>query len=96
MSLAAKFEIGKLLRDVQDGYAVPMPHARPMPSIGPRCHELRVQDERVSWRVICRVDHDAVLVVDVFVKASSATPHRIIKASKQRLKMFDARQHGRE
>jgi phage-related protein len=39
-----------------------------MPVVGPRCHELRIQDERASWRVVYRIDPDAVVVVAVFAK----------------------------
>ncbi len=39
-----------LLRDLQEGESLGMPHSRPMPGIGPRCHELRVNDENKTWR----------------------------------------------
>jgi DNA-binding XRE family transcriptional regulator len=37
----ARREVGKLPRLEQDGFPVGLPHSRPMPSIGARCHELR-------------------------------------------------------
>lgn len=42
-----------------------MPDSRPMPVIGRRVHELRIDDaERsVSWRIVYRIDDDAILVV---------------------------------
>ena len=53
---------------------------RPMPGIGPRCHELRVRDESTSWRIIYRIDADAVLIVEVFAKATRQTPGHLIEA----------------
>lgn len=35
---AARIEAGFLLRRLQHGVVLSMPHSRPMPSIGPRCH----------------------------------------------------------
>ena len=45
MSVDARREMGMLLRDLQEGERLSLPHARPMPTIGKRCHELRVNDE---------------------------------------------------
>lgn len=33
-----------------------MPHSRPMPGIGSRCHELRIVDVNATWRMVYRVD----------------------------------------
>ena len=55
---AARIEAGYLLREVQSGRVLSMPHSRPMPAIGARCHELRVLDKGVTWRIIYRVDSD--------------------------------------
>jgi hypothetical protein len=46
-SQAARLEVGYLLRALQRGDKLSMPLFRPMPSIGPRCHELRIVDERI-------------------------------------------------
>jgi hypothetical protein len=43
-SKGARLAAGFLLRRLQMGEVLRMPESRPMPSIGPRCHELRVQD----------------------------------------------------
>ena len=58
-----------------------MPHSRPMPSIGRRCHELRIVDESGTWRIIYRVDDDAIVVLEVFQKKSSKTPKRVTAAT---------------
>ena len=40
----AHIEAGFLLRQLQQGLKLSMPHARPMPTVGRRCHELRIND----------------------------------------------------
>jgi phage-related protein len=60
-----------------------------MPSIGPRCHELRINDEDKTWRVIYRIDSEAIVIVEVFSKKTNATPSMTIDVSKQRLKRYD-------
>jgi hypothetical protein len=35
-----------------------------MPSIGPYCHELRFPDRDQMWRIIYRIDPDAIIIVD--------------------------------
>ena len=66
LSREARMEAGYLLRLVQDGRSLRMPWSRPMPSIGPRCHELRIIDVSGTWRIIYRVDSDAIVIADVF------------------------------
>ncbi len=66
-----------------------MPLSRPMPSIGPRCHELRVADERGTWRIIYRVDHDAVVIVEVFQKKTAQTPQGVLETCRRRLREYD-------
>ena len=85
----ARVEAGVLLRRVQSGESLAMPHSRPMPSIGGRCHELRVRDESVNWRLIYRVDSDAIVLLDVFSKKTGKTPAAVIRACKTRLRRYD-------
>ena len=61
-SEAARLEAGFLLRQLQKGVMLSMPHSRPMPSVGPRCHELRINDADGTWRVIYRIDRDAIVI----------------------------------
>jgi phage-related protein len=88
-SQAARIEAGFLLRRLQKGETLSMPHSRPMPSIGPRCHELRIPDEAVTWRIVIRVDPDAVVVVEVFKKQTAATPATVIETCRRRLADYD-------
>ena len=73
-SLAARLEAGFLLRQLQAGAKLSLPHSRPMPAVGPRCHELRVPDEQVTWRIIYRLDPDAVILADAFAKKRRPHP----------------------
>jgi phage-related protein len=89
LSREARREVGFLMRMLQEGEPLSMPHARPMPGIGPRCLELRVNDASKTWRVVCRVDPDAVIVADVFDKKTRTTPDRVLKECRRRLKQYD-------
>lgn len=86
----ARIEAGMLLRRLQSGELLSLPHSRPMPSIGPRCHELRVRDHDANWRIVLRVDPDAIVIAAVFRKQTQATPHHIIQASRDRLRRYDS------
>ena len=85
----ARVEAGHLLRLVQLGWKAGMPHSRPMPTIARRCHELRIKDARNDWRIVYRVDPDAVVIADIFAKTTRTTPGRIIADCRRRLKMYD-------
>ena len=89
-SLAARIEAGTLLRKLQEGEKLTLPHSRPMPSIGTHCHELRGVDEMRTWRIVYRIDADAIVIVDVFAKTTRATPKRVIADCRRRLGLYDA------
>jgi phage-related protein len=95
MSSDARIETGFLLRQLQAGNRLSLPHLRPMPSLGPRCCELRVQDARAAWRVMLRVDSDAIVILDVFRKTTSQTPQAVLEACRQRLRRYDKVVGGR-
>ncbi len=88
-SKKARLEAGILLRILQRGELIGMPRSRPMPTIGSRCHELRINDQNVSWRIVYRIDADAVVLLDVFIKQTRQTPRRIIDLCKKRLKEYE-------
>jgi phage-related protein len=94
-SAEARLEAGYLLRQLQTGLKVGLPHSRPMPSICPRCHELRIQDQDQTWRLVYRLDKDAVVMLDVFSKKTSKTPKVTIDACKKRAKQYDAAKKGK-
>jgi phage-related protein len=62
-----------------------------MPSIGARCHELRIVDgeARKTWRIVYRIDFDAVVIAEVFPKKTQQTPKAVIDNAKRRLRMYD-------
>lgn len=88
-SFEARIEAGTLLRRLQRGEGIGLPHSRPMPSVGRRCHELRIPDEDVTWRIIYRTDHDAIVIGEVFAKKTGKTPKKVIDACKRRCKRYD-------
>ncbi len=87
---AARVEAGFLLRRLQRGDVLGMPASRPMPTIGARCHELRINDENGAWRILYRTDADAVVILEVFRKKTAATPKAVIEAARRRLRDYDA------
>lgn len=89
-SKEARLEAGYLLRLLQRGDSIGMPHSRPMPMIGARCHELRIQDKQHSWRIAYRIDPDAIVLVEVFSKKTGQTPKRTIELCRMRLKDYDS------
>jgi phage-related protein len=85
----ARLEAGYLLRQLQQGIKLSMPQSRPMPNIGRRCHELRINDEKGTWRIIYRIDDDAIVILEVFEKKTNKTPKQVIDICKQRVKEYD-------
>jgi phage-related protein len=88
-SKGARIEAGMLLRQLQQGKTLGMPQARAMPAVGARCMELRIPDERQTWRILLRVDPDAVVIAEVFSKKTRATPKRVMEACRRRLRKYD-------
>lgn len=82
---------GFLLRKLQHGELVTLPDSRPMPVIGPRCHELRFRDteKKLNWRIVYRLDPDALLIADVFPKKTRTTPLEVIRRCQVRLARYD-------
>jgi len=89
-SADARLEVGYLLRLLQRGESLSLPSSRPMPSIGLRCHELRVTDAGQTWRILYRIDPDAVVILEVFCKKTQATPKHVIETCRRRLRLYDS------
>ena len=85
----ARVEVGYLFRRLQQGEKLTMQESRPMPGIGKRCHELRIEDEGKWWRIIYRTDSDAIVIAEVFAKKTNTTPKGVINTCKDRLKRYD-------
>ena len=87
-SREARIEAGVLLRRLQCGETLGLPHSRPMPSIGPRVHELRIPDETTTWRIFYQITADAIVIAEVTDKKTRSTPLRIIANCRNRLRRF--------
>lgn len=77
------------MRRLPRGDFLEMPVSRPMPSIGAKCHELRIADQSVTWRIIYRTDSDAIVIGDVFAKKTVQTPPQVIAVCKRRFRQYD-------
>jgi len=86
----ARIEAGYLLRQLQKGMTLSLPQSRPMPSVATSCHELRINDENLTWRIIYKIYADAILILEVFEKKTSKTPKSIIDTCKRRIKRYNA------
>lgn len=84
----ARIEAGVLLRRLQQGEKLELPHSRPMPSIGSHCHELRIPDTDKSWRIIYRIDEDVIVILEVFNKTTRSTPKNVIDTCQKRLSKY--------
>jgi phage-related protein len=85
----ARIEAGVLLRRLQRGEVLTLPQSRAMSSIGSRCHELSIMDRNDAWRIIFRIDSDAIVIVEVFSKKSQKTPATVIERCRDRLRRYD-------
>ena len=90
-SRRARLEAGFQLRLLQKGESIGLPHSRPMPSIGARCHELRIHDADQSWRIVYRIDTGAIVIAEVFSKKTGKTPRSVLDVCKRRFRDYD---HG--
>ena len=88
-SAGARIEAGYLLRRLQQGERLGLPHSRPMPAIAPRCHELRIRDRDHVWRIVYRVDPDAILILEIFDKKTTTKPKPVIDDCRRRLRLYD-------
>ena len=66
-----------------------MPQSRPMSVVGARCHELRIVDSAATWRIVYRMDPDAIVIGEVFSKKTAAAPRSVIEVCKRRFREYD-------
>lgn len=88
-STEARIEAGFRLRQLQQGVRLANPHSKPMTSICAKCHELIIEDKGKSWRIIYRLDDDAVVIFEVFEKKTQKTPKQVIDICKRRIIQYD-------
>jgi phage-related protein len=89
MSLQARREMGFLLRQLQGGEKLSLPHSRPMPTIGAGCHELRVTEKNKTWRLFYFLDLEAIVILEVAEKKSQKTPQFVIELCQKRLSHYE-------
>jgi phage-related protein len=87
-SAEARVEAGFLLRRLQQGEVLGLPYSRPMPTVGAGCHELRIPDRSVTWRIVYHVAGDAIVILDVFAKKTEATPQSVLATCRRRLAQY--------
>lgn len=89
-SSSCRQQIGRLIRDLQEGQVLSMPDSKPMPTIGKNCHELRVFDKLVNcfWRLIYFIDSDAIVILELYAKKTQKIPKQVIETCQQRLKYY--------
>ena len=78
-----------LLRSLQEGEHLGFPQAEPLPDVGKGCGALRIRDAQHSWRIMYRIDTDAILILEVYAKKTQKIPDEIIQRCKQRIKQYD-------
>jgi phage-related protein len=83
-------EAGMLLRLLQEGETLGMPQAEALPDVGSRCGALRIRDAGHNWRIMYRIDTDAVLILEVYAKKTRKIPDETIKRCRERLRRYDA------
>jgi len=44
---------------------------------------------RAGWRIVYRMDSDAIVILDVFEKKTPQTPRRVAQACRDRLKAYE-------
>lgn len=73
------------------------PSSRPLPGLGPRVHELRVADEekKLTWRIVCRIDPDAILVAHWWAKKTQKTAKKDLDRCRRRLRDYEGRGLGK-
>jgi phage-related protein len=91
MPQGARIQAGFLLRCLQRGDVLGMPHVRAMPSIGPGVIELRITDGATNgeWRIVLKPERDVIAVLHFFQKKTQKTPQSVIDLCRQRLASFN-------
>ncbi len=80
-------DLADALARLDAGLKLSLPLSRPMPSIGPGAHELRLKDRSGQYRVVYAIiEHSRIYVVHAFKKTTEATPWHNVELARQRLK----------
>lgn len=87
-SSSARLEAGFLLRRLQRGESLSLPHSRPIPIVDGHCHELRIRDQNQTWRIVYAIEPDAIIILEVFSKKTRAMPRSVIHSARRRLMLY--------
>ncbi len=80
-------ELGQAIFELQKGYQLSMPLAKPMPTVERGVEELRVKDASGAFRVFYFTRLvDRVLIFHAFQKKSQKTPKHEIELGRKRFK----------
>lgn len=80
-------DLADALAKLEAGLLLSMPLSRPMPSIGPRVHELRFRDRSGVYRVIYFVAVSGVIhLLCAFKKTTQKTEQRHLELAQRRFK----------
>ncbi len=88
-SAEGRQEAGMLLRLLQNGEQLGMPQSEPLPDLGRGCGALRIRDAEHNWRIMHRVDSDAIVILEVYAKKTRKIPDEVMKRCRDRLKRYD-------
>ncbi|MBF0366607.1 MAG: type II toxin-antitoxin system RelE/ParE family toxin [Oligoflexia bacterium] len=81
-----KEDISYLLKLLEEGIKLTMPHVRYLGNYGPRLFELRVKDKQGQFRVIYFTKSgDAIYLLHAFRKKTQETPQKEIATAIKRL-----------
>lgn len=87
MPVEIRRELGRLLRHLQHGRTLGMPHSRPMPIVALGVEELRVKDASGQYRAfVVRKTPRGIFVLHIFAKKTRETPRGDIELARQRLR----------
>lgn len=86
LDIETKREIGTLLMILQSGKRLGEPQSKPMKSIHPNAHEIRIKDRKGAYRVIYVLNIGGlILIPHAFTKKTQKTPMKEIELSINRL-----------
>ena len=88
-SKEARIEAGYLLRLLQQGHNLSMPQSKKISDLCSRCYMLRIKDKDTWYRIIYRIDPDAIVLLHVFEKKSNKISKSVLETCKQRIKQYD-------
>ena len=74
---------------LESGEKLSMPLSRPMPTIWPGCHELRINDKRGIYRIFYVIVVKGIIFIPhCFHKKTQKTPQSEIDLAQRRIKEF--------